>query len=183
MRANIEKFVNIETGQTCSAGLNELGYFDDDETREGFKLRKLRVAPMQPYIEKLTALLTTPGGIVVGPIDIPFTYNVECPVTVVVTCPSRCANNQTVKMIVSDLPDSPNLYGATYFVQPQQGADVPIPDAVVAVTAYPSTAALTFKDGGGNVIAQALAYLIVARPRLAKTVASNAPIPSMLFHY
>jgi hypothetical protein len=183
MQNVIERFVNIPQGGTINAGGHTLGSFDETDPNARFQLRKLRVAPLQPWTEKFTAMLTTPGSIQVGPIDIPFTINIELPVSIAITCPTACSNNQTIEMIVSDLPDSPNMYGATLLVQPRQNVDVAIPDAVVAVTPYPSTATLTFKNGGGATIATATGPLIVARPRLAKTVASNSATPAMLFHY
>jgi len=183
MQDLIERFVRIDQGATANAGNITIGYRDESLTLEGFRLRKLRVAPIQPYVERLTAMLTLPSNIVVGPIDIPFTYNCELPVNVAVSCPTACSNNQTISLIASDLPDAPNLYGATYLVTPAQNADVAIPDAVVAVTPYPSTATLTFKDSAGNVLATATGPLMVARPRFAKTVASNSATPAMLFHY
>lgn len=183
MRDVPQKFVNIPQGATCAAGIVTLGSFDEQNPKSEYRLRKLRVAPIYPYVEQLQMVLTTPGGIEVGPIDIPFTYNVETPVSGYVICPTASAGNQTIMLILSDLPDSPNLYGATHLVQPPQGVDTAIPDAAVACTPYPSTATLTFKDGSGNVIATATGPLLVARPRLAKTVASNSATPAILFHY
>jgi hypothetical protein len=179
----IERFVQIPQGGTVNAGLQTLGRYPDCNGFRGFELRKLRVAPVQPYAEKFTAMVSVPGNILIGPIDIPFTLNVELPVGVAVSCLTPCSNNQTIELIVSDLPDSPNLYGATYFVNPRQNVDVAIPDAVVAVTPYPSTAVLTFRDSAAAVIATATGPLMVARPRTAKTVSSNSATPGMLFHY
>jgi hypothetical protein len=183
MSRNIERFVNIAAGATCSAGTHTLGEYDETDPRSEFRLRNLRVAPLQPYSEQITAMLTLPGGIEVGPIDIPFSFNALTPVHVVVSRQARGAGEQTIKIMLADLPDSPNLYSATHLVQPQQAADVDIPDAVVAVTPYPAAATITFKDSAGNVICTSTGPYLVARPRLAKTVSSNSATPAMLFHY
>jgi hypothetical protein len=185
MAVIIQRFVDIDVGTAVSAGLQTLGQFNEQNPDEQYRLCKLRAATTSPmtYSEKLQAILTTPGGIEIGPIDIPFTYNVETPVSVRVICPSRSSVQQRVMLILSDLPDSPNLYGATYLAQPQQNADTPLFDQVVACTVYPSAGVLTFKDGAGNVIATATGSQLIARPRFAKTVASNSATPAILFHY
>ena len=185
MAVIIQRFVDIDVGAIVDAGSQVLGHFNEQNPNEEYKLRKLRVATTSPltYVDKLIATLTTPGGIDIGPIDIPFTFNVELPVSVRVQCLVKSTKQQRVMIIVSDLPDSPNLYGATYLAQPAQNADALLPDQVVACTVYPSAGVLTFKDGAGNVIATATGSQLLARPRLAKTVASNSATPAILFHY
>lgn len=183
MQDTIQRFVKIAQGATVNAGSQTLGSFDETDPNSRFQLRQVRVAPTAPWVEKFTAILTLPSGIQVGPVDIPFTINVPTPVHIAVSCPTRCSTDQIIEMIVADLVSDWNVYGATYLAQPAQNVDEPIPDAVVAVTPYPSTATLTFKDGAGATIATATGPLMVARPRLAKTVASNSATPAMLFHY
>lgn len=181
--AIIQRFVDIPSGTTASSGVVTLGEYDERNQNDRYKLRKLRVWPLYPYTVQLSCMLTVPGGAQVGPIDLPLVYNVELPVQIVVTCPATERINQRVMCIVSDLPDSPNLYGATRLVQPAQNADTAIPDACVALTLY-TGATLTFKDAAGTTIGTAAGNnQLIARPRLAKTVASSAATPAILFHY
>lgn len=180
--AVIQRFVDIDGGKTISAGLVTLGSFNERDPSAVYQLRKLRVVPLRAWEQQLSCLLTLPGGIDIGPIDLPMALNVELPVTLTVTCPVAQASNQRVMCIVADLPDSPNLYGATRLVQPGQNAYVPIPAGCIALTAM-TAGVLSFKDSAGNVIGTMTSTQLIPRPRLALTVATSAANSAIIFHY
>ena len=183
-KPNIERHFQVATNQKRRAGSLTLGSFDEDRTGQQHELKKLRVYNLRPYTdEKYQANLTVPGGVTIGPIDIPLTYNIETPVHIEVTNVNGPSSPQDIVATIADLPDTPNLYGATYLVQPSANADVAIPDAVVAVTGY-TAGTLTFKDSSGTTICTASgSNQLVARPRLAKTVATSATGSAILMHY
>lgn len=181
----LQRFVSIPAGALTNAGSVQLGSFDPDDPRSRYELRKLRVVPLEPYASQLSCVLTLPGGAQLGPIDLPMALNVECPVIIVVTCPTPDAAVQTVMCTIADLPDSPNLYCATRLeVTGRGGVDIAIPPGVVAVTGY-DAATLTFKTAAGATIctAAAGASQLVARPRLAQLISSSAANSAILFHY
>ena len=176
----IERFVKIPAGAalTQSHSLGELSRHSEE-----FRLRKLTVAPEFPYVEQITATLTLPGGVVVGPIDVPFTFNATSPVQVRIDAPSL-ANYQSVHIILADLPDSPNLYGATHWASVANNAKLAIPDACVAITLLTTGQTLTFYDSTPTAIGTATGSQLIARPRIAKTLAiGGGSGGSVLFHY
>lgn len=185
MQRNLQRFVSISPGATTSAGSVGLGHFDVSDPRSVYQLRKLRVVPLAEYTSQLSCMITLPGGIEVGPIDLPMALNVELPVVVVVSCPTPDVVQQTVMCTIADLPDSPNNYSATRLFFPTvANADVVIPPAAIAVTGY-GASVLTFKTAGGATICTvgATSNQFVARPRLARTVASSLANQAILFHY
>jgi len=175
-------FIDIPAGATTSAGQNTLGSYDESDQHSRYKLRKLRVVPLNDWTVQLSCQLILPGSINVGPIDLPMALNVELPVQIVVICPSPEAIKQTVMCTIADLPDSPNLYAATRLIQPAQNADTAIPAGVLALTAM-TAGVLTFKDAAGNVIGTMNSTQLIPRPRLAKTVATSAVNSAIIFHY
>lgn len=188
----IQRFVDIAAGAVITkAERRELGVFDECNAKEQYKLRQIRVGLQFPANGvRYTALLTVPGGLFIGPIDIPFRFNIECPVNIEFTSDKANSERQQIMCTVHDLPDSPDLYGATYFIpDASAGSEIPpvnfvhIPDWVVAVTIY-SGGTLIWYDVGGNNLGTATGPLMVARPRLAEFIAvSTEGQPSVLFHY
>ena len=181
---DIERHFPVAVNQTRQGGSLTLGHYDEDNKHQEHELRKLRVFNLMPYADEgYQATLTVPGGVMIGPIDIPFTYNVETPVHIVVTNSTGPTEYQDICATIADCDDSPNLYGATLLARPNQNADVAIPDAVVAVTGY-SGATLTFKDSAGVTICTSTGNSqLVARPRAAKTVATSGEGSAILMHY
>lgn len=184
---NIERHFIVAAGQKRAAGSLTLGQFDENDPESKHQLRKLRLFPLQPYIERYEAFLTVPGGVTIGPIDIPLTFNIETPVHIMVTNDTAPSSKQDIVGIISDQVDAPNLYGATYLVQVPALSSPPlmvaIPDGVVAVTIYDGATA-TFYDSTSTAICFATGPFLVARPRFAKFISANASIPSaLLFHY
>lgn len=175
-------FVDIQAGATTSAGQLTLGKYNEDDRASKYLLRKLRVFPLNDWTVQLSCMLILPGGINIGPIDLPMALNVELPVQIVVTCPAPEPIKQTVMCTIADLPDSPNLYAATRLVQARQATDVPIPPGCIALTAM-TAGVLTFKDAGGTVIGTMGGTQLIPRPRLAKTVATSAANSAIIFHY
>jgi hypothetical protein len=149
-------------------------------------LAQLRVGWLHPelVLERWTADLTVAGVGPIGPIDLPFTFNVEQPVIIDVRPLSAPANANEVVGLLCDLPNSPNLYGATYLAIPDRGL-AQIPPWVVAVTVYGDPAVVTaeFQDPAGNAIATAWGPQLVARPRFATQVALAGAGAAILFHY
>lgn len=189
----IQRFVDIPTGAVITGGSQQtLGTFDENNPREQFKLRQLRVGLDAPKNGvRYTALLIVPGRPdPIGPIDIPFRLNVEGPVTLQFTSDKANTVPQKITCTFHDLPDPPNLYGATYFVADASDRGglapaglTPIPPWVVAVTIY-SGGTATFYDNAGNNIGTATGPLLVARPRAAEFISVAAEShPSVLFHY
>lgn len=177
--ALVERKVSIPAGvgytQSHSLGILE-------EPKCEFRLRKLTVSTEFPYVEQILGTLTLPSGIVVGPIDVPFTFNVTSPVQVKIEAPVL-ASNQTVRLILADLPDSPNLYGATHFAAVGVGDFVAIPDACVAVTLLAVGQVLTFYNSAHTAMGNAEGSQLIARPRTAKFVGIDEPGGFVLFHY
>ena len=175
----IERHVEIKAGATFRQS-HSLGELSRDS--EEFRLRKLTVAPLFPYVEKILCTLTLPSGIEVGPIDVPFVYNVTSPAQVVINSPVL-ASYQDIRIILADLPDSPNLYGATYLAPVGVGDFVAIPDACVAVTLLAVGQVLTFYDSTHTAIGNGEGSQLIARPRTAKFVGIDEPGGAVLFHY
>ena len=181
---NIERHFPVQIGQTRQGGSLTLGSFDEDNPKAQYELRKLRVFNLMPYDgEGFQAFLTIPGGVTIGPIDIPLTYNIEVPVHIMVVNATGPANYQDIVATIADCQDSPNLYGATLLVRPRSNTPVAIPDAVVAVTGY-NGATLSFKDSSAGTICTATGdNQLVARPRAAKTVTTSVSNSAILMHY
>jgi hypothetical protein len=182
--AVIQRFFKVPAGSVVSAGTVTLGTFDEKDSRDQYKLRKVRIQNLAPYAEHFEVSLTTPGGIEIGPIDLPLTYNVELPVMISLRCPVGPATLQTIMCIASDLPDSPNLYGATHFVLAPVATPAAIPDAAQAITVF-GVGAATFFDAGMVAVATVAPTmrLLVARPRIAKFVSVATADGAMMFHY
>lgn len=196
-QANNQRFIRIKAGEIISAGLQVLGNFNEANDAAEFRLRKLRLWFLQPYVSHYEAMLTLPGNAILGPIDLPCFLNVETPVSVFVRCAVAQQQDQEIICTIADLPDSPNLYGATYLLRIPGNEPVmlggklkvtpptlfPIPDGVVAVTEYDG-GTLTFYDSTSSEICSCTGPQLVARPRLAKFVSTSATGPSaILFHY
>lgn len=182
--AVIQRFFRVPAGSVVSAGTVTLGSFDENNPHEQYKLRKLRIQNLAPYVEHFEASLTIPGGIEVGPIDLPLTYNVELPVMIALRCPVAPATQQTIMCIASDLTDSPNLYGATHFALAPVATPAAIPDAAQAITVF-GVGAATFFDATMVAIATVAPTmrLLVPRPRIAKFVSVATADGAMMFHY
>jgi len=146
-------------------------------------LTRLRLSHLFPPSERWTADLTLPNAVHWGPIDIPFELNVEQPVEILVRPLSAPARSNVVICALANLPNTPNLYGASYLVQPQAAAHFAIPDQVVAVTVY-TGAVLTFYDSAAAAIGTVTGSGLHARPRSAvsASLAGNAPL-AVLLHY
>lgn len=185
-----QRFINIVAGQVVdNAARQELIIDDPHSEREGFRLRQIRVGTLFPRNGvRYTAMLTVPGGIEVGPIDIPFRFNIEGPVNIAFSTDSANTVNQVIMCTSHDLPDSPDLYGATWFLnaaipEPPNPAYFPIWPWVVAVTIYNGDTA-TFYDAGGSSICTATGPQLVARPRAAEFIAlSSERGANCLYHY
>lgn len=175
-------FVDIQAGATTSAGQLTLGKYNEEDRNDKYKLRKLRVVPLNDWTVQLSCMLILPGGINLGPIDLPMALNVELPVQIIVTCPAPEPIKQTIMCTIADLHDAPNLYGATRLERPRQGVDTRIPDACVALTAM-TGGVLTFKDAVASVIGTMGGTALIPRPRLAKTVATSVANSAIIFHY
>lgn len=159
-----------------------MGEFDDRDPSSEYRLRKLTVAPIFPYREQITGELTLPGNIIVGPIDVPFSFNVTSPAGVTISAPNL-TQLQTIQLTLADLPDSPNLYGATHTVlDARGGALLPVPDMCVAVSLAANTGILTFYDATSTAFATASGSQLIARPRIAKFV-STSIAGAIVFHY
>lgn len=149
-------------------------------------ISQLRVAWLEPdkVAEQWTADLYVCGIGPIGPIDLPFTYNVEQQVIVAVRPLATLFNTQTVMALLCDLPVSNHLYHATYlpsFARDTGIAD--IPRWVVAVTLYSGSG--NFLDVAGNTIASVTTLGVpVARPQLAvQFQLSGENATTALFHY
>jgi hypothetical protein len=147
------------------------------------KLVRLRVTHLLPAAERWTADLTLPNAAHWGPIDVPFELNVEQPVEIQARPLTAPARSNVLICALANLPNTPNLYGATYLVQPQANAHFAIPDQVVAVTVY-TGGVLTFYDAASVAIATVTSVGLHARPRSAvfASLAGNAPL-AVLLHY
>lgn len=164
------------------SGVRLMGEFDERDLSAEFRLRKLTVAPIQPYAEQITATITLPGGIIVGPIDLPFSYNITSPAQVIVFAPNL-TSPQSIQLILANLPDSPNLYSATHVVVDGSGGTLfPIPDACVAISNLANTAVITFYNSTPAAIGTASGSQLIARPRTAKFV-STSLAGAIVFHY
>jgi hypothetical protein len=162
--------------------------FDERESVWGDcpHLSQLRVGLLKPdaMLERWVADVTVCGVGPIGPIDLPFSLNVEQPVVIDVRPLTAPTNANEVVGLLCDLPNSPNLYGATYLAIPDRGL-AQIPPWVVAVTVYGDPAVVTaaFQDPAGNVIATAWGPQLVARPRFATQVVLAGAGAAILFHY
>jgi hypothetical protein len=183
LEKSILRFVDFapNLGVTVSSGIRLMGEFDDRDPSSEYRLRKLTVAPIQPYTVQMTAKIILPGNIVIDPIDLPFSYNVTSPAQIYISCPT-ITEPQQVQLILADLPDSPNLYGATHTVIVSQNAPVAIPDACVAVTLVANGGVLTFFDITPAAIGTGSGSQLIARPRIAHTVSSSIA-GAIVFHY
>jgi hypothetical protein len=197
----IQRQFRIQPG-VATSGRETLGNFNEKNPNELYKLRAVRVGSFGlPYDEhaRIQATLTMPGGCEVGPIDVPFTFNCALPVTINW---ATLAQSEQVTCIATaaDLPDPPNLLGATYFIQGAGvsapmidklrgpkfkpavvGPTVQIPYWVVAVTVYSGDTA-TWYDSTSTAIGTVTGPLPVAKPREAVAL-STAANSSVLFHY
>lgn len=180
----IQRFVDIAAGAVpVHAHRQELGWFDETDPHAQYKLRQLRVGLAFPANGvKYTALLTVPGGLEIGPIDIPFRFNVEGPVNIAFTADSANTVNQQIMCTWHDLPDCPNLYGATYLIRDAASNPVAIFPWVQAVTIY-SGGTATFYDAGMTQICTATGPQLVARPRLAEFIQTSGELGAILYHY
>jgi hypothetical protein len=169
----------------------QLGDFNESDPR--YKLRQIRVGLQVPNNGvRYTAMLTVPGGQEIGPIDIPFRFNVELPVNISFSTDIAAAENQQIMCTAHDLPDSPDILGATYYlddaIQPPDrvnplGFLMQIPQWVQAVTVYNGSTA-KFLDSGGSDLCTFTGPLMVARPRKAVYItATGSTVNPVLFHY
>jgi hypothetical protein len=185
--SQILRFVEIPAGRVIvDASRVELGDFDESNRREQYKLRQIRVGLQKPNNGiKYTAMLAVPGGVSIGPIDIPFRFNVELPCNLSFSSDAAFAEPQIILCTAHDLPDSPDLYGATYFV-PDAPAATPVEiwPWVHSVTIYDGATA-TFYSAASVAIATAVGPQMVARPRAAKYISSTGSERSnpILYHY
>lgn len=181
--AQIQRFVKVASGQTVASGSVVLGSFDERNPHEQYKLRKVHVAPMQPYTDPFTCLVTLPGGTVVGPIDVPFTMNLPLPCSFVVSGTNAGPNDQLVMLTADDLPDAHRLDDATYLVI-NASDPVPIPDAVVAVSCFLPGVNVVWQDYAHAELATTQGAMHLPRPRAAKFVWNGAEGGNYyLFHY
>jgi hypothetical protein len=178
--AQIQRFIEFEAGVT-GVGRQTLGSFDERDPR--YALRHVRVVPLNAGTVQLFGALVMPGDITVGPIDLPFDFNCELPVHVQVSCPIADTVNQTVMLIAGDLPNPPNLLGATHLEMATPGSPIPIPEMCVAVTLLVSGGTLGYFDGAMVPIGDADGNQPIARPRAAKFVEVSEPGGAVLFHY
>jgi hypothetical protein len=187
--AKILRFVDVPAGAVIvNAARQELGSFDEQDPKAQYTLRQVRCGLDEPANGvRYTAMLTVPGGQRIGPIDIPFRFNVELPCNFAFTTDIANTVNQKIVITANDLPDSPDLYGATYLSEvfsetPDPG--VPIPHWVHAVTIYSGVPA-TFFDSSGTAICTATGPQLVARPRFAEfiNVTGSEHPTRVLFHY
>jgi hypothetical protein len=150
-------------------------------------LAQLRVGWSHPdrVVERWTADLTVGNIGPIGPIDLPFTFNVEQPVAVAVRPLSAPAQSNQVLLLLCDLPNPPNLYGATYLAIPDRQGIAQIPPWVVAVTVLgdPTVVVATFLDAGSNTISTCWGPNLVARPRAATQVSLSGADAAIIFHY
>jgi hypothetical protein len=151
-------------------------------------LAQLRIGWLYPerVAERWTANLTVCGIGPIGPIDLPLVFNVEQPVAIDVGPMTATTNANEVVILLCDLPNSPNLFGATYLAIPdRQGLINPIPDWAVAVTVYgdPAVVTATFLDALGAPIGTAWGPQLVARPRPATQIQLAGAGAAVLFHY
>jgi hypothetical protein len=183
LEKTIQRFVDLQPNVgVVRSGTRLMGEFDDRDPVSEYRLRKLTVAPIFPYREQITGEITLPGNILIGPIDVPFSFNVTSPAGVVISAPNL-TQLQTIQLTLADLPDSPNLYGATHTVLDAQGAVLfAVPDACVAVTLAANLGVLTFYDGASVAFGTASGSQLIARPRIAKFV-STSIAGAIVFHY
>jgi hypothetical protein len=184
--AQIQRFVRIAAGQTVASGTVTLGSFDERNPQEQHKLRKVHVAPVQPYGTPYTCLVTIPGGTVIGPIDVPFTMNLPLPASFVVSGTNAGASEQIVMLTADDLPDAHHLDDATYLVidEVDGGPAVAIPDAVVAVSVLSIGTQVKFLAYDSSDICTLAAAYRIPRPRAAKYLNNPAEGGNYyLFHY
>ena len=149
-------------------------------------LSQLRVSWVDPTLvaEQWTVDLNVAGIGPIGPIDLPFTFNVEGNVEIAVRPLAAPANANDVLAVLCDLPNCSHLYHATHLPKLVQGV-VAIPNWVVAVTVFgdPLTMSGQFQDIGNNVIANFPAGPSpVARPRTAAFIQVTGET-TCLFHY
>lgn len=188
----IQRFVDIPAGRVITnASTQALGWFDENDPKDQYKLRQLRVGLSAPANGvRYTVMITVPGGQDIGPVDVPFRFNVEGPVSLTFTSDKANTEPQKIMCTWHDQSDSPNLYGATYFVADASTKDLPfpqnltpIPQWVQEVTIYGGATA-SFYDSAGNVLCTALGPQLVARPRDAVFISSDAEShAAVLFHY
>ena len=151
-------------------------------------LCQMRVGWISPELvaEGWTAMLSVANGMqYIGPIDLPFTANVEQPVEIAVTPSAAPAADQRVMISLCDLPNPPNLYGASYLPTVDKSGVALIPPWVVAVTVYadPTTTPTgTFLDPSSTAIGTFAANVMLARPRLAKSIQVTSGA-AVIFHY
>jgi hypothetical protein len=189
--AKILRFVDVPAGAVLTdAARHELGSFDEQNRNEQYKLRQIRCGLDEPTNGvRYTAMLLVPGGQKIGPIDIPFRFNVELPVNISFTSDAANSVNQKIVMTAHDLPDSPDLYGATYLTEvlnERAAPGFPIPKWVHAVTVYDNATAAFFDANGVQICSVITAApQLIARPRLAEFINISGAESStrVLFHY
>jgi len=150
-------------------------------------LSKMRVGFVDPSLvaEAWTAMLKVADIGFVGPINLPFTMNVEQPCELVIEPAAAPTNAVTVLIQVADLPDSPNLYGAVYLPDVPDDLKVQIPSWVVSVELLADPAGSVsgnFTDGSGTDYGTAYPGGIVARPREASLITLSTS-GRVIFHY
>jgi len=192
---DFQRFVRIDPGLTTFVGHVILGSFDETDRDSRYKLRAVRVGfnrlPFDTQA-RITAQVIVAGGCQIGPIDVPFRMNLELPVQIDIT--SELQDEQvTVMCTAADLPDPPNLLGATYLqltgsspaIADEAGPKVPItwaiPYWVCAITVF-SGDTVTLYDVHSSTIGTFTGPQPVARPREAVAL-STANGSAVLFHY
>lgn len=149
-------------------------------------ISQLRVSWISPdlVLERWTADLFVAGIGPIGPIDLPFTYNVEQNVEIRVRPLAATTNANRVLATLCDLPVSNHLYHATYLPILDQSGNAAIPNWVVAVTIF--TGSISFIDPTTNVITTCTTTGVpVARPRWATVIqyTGGESGGAVLFHY
>jgi hypothetical protein len=193
-----QRFFRIDPGAATS-GKQTLGEYNEQDPNDDFKLRLVRVGSFGlPYDthEHIEATIIVPGGCEIGPIDVPFRLNCELPCTIMWQSVAQ-SSSVTVQCTAADLPDPPNIWGATYFVkstsippslrpkrQLRPNVTLPqmqIPYWIVAVTVYSGDTG-TWYDDTDTAIGIFTGPQPVPRPRAAVglSVSNSGPV---LFHY
>lgn len=150
-------------------------------------LAQLRVGFLHPELvaERWTAEISVNEIGPIGPIDLPFTLNVEQPATVTVTPLSAPTDDNQVELLLCDLPNPPNYDGATYLVTGDPGTVIVIPHWVVAVTVFgdPTAVGGAYYDPSATLITAFLGPERTPRPRIAQSFQFTGTSGAALFHY
>lgn len=176
-----QRYLTFQPSRSVQSQGTDLG----DTTHVGVtqvpKMQRLHITEVTRVDVSVVANLLLPGGEQIGPIDLPCYLNVPGPVHVQVDVMDALTVPLSVRAVLSDLPDAPNVWGATYTVYPNQ-ATVPIPDAAIAVAVL-SGATATFRDQGGNAIGTFTGPYMVARIRNAVGVSVSVATAPVIFYY